>query len=409
MSQSTDNSPVNSLQPDDPATLSLDEIRVAISNIDTQLLQQLARRRELSRAVVLNKLGNFKPVRDQQREQQLLDSLIDKGSQLNLAPHFVTRLFHTIIEDSVTLQQQFLQQYANPEQWQEIGKKIAILGGRGAYSYLAANQYFSFANNEFIGFDSFEQVLGSVQENATDFAVIPIENTTSGGINEVYDLLLHADLAVVGEVNQPIEHCLLARESVKLEQIKLVLAHPEANRQCGQMLRTLPNAEIRLVSSTAEALKQAGLDSSGTVAAVGGEKSGQLFELLPLAKNIADQKGNATRFLVVAREPQVVSPQVNSKISVIVSTGQKPGALAEVLLVFRDAGLTLTKLESRPITGKPWEQMFYIDFEGNIDDPNVVQTLEDIRDICHFTKLLGCYPSAQVKPTRVSPTGYYGN
>ena len=115
------------------------------------------------------------------------------------------------------------------------------------------------------------------------------------------------------------------------------------------------------------------------------------------------------RFLVVAREPHIVSPQVNCKTSVALSTGQKPGALAEVLQVFKAANLALTKLESRPIADKPWEQMFYLDFKGNIDDPGVAQTLEDISNMCHFFKVLGSYPCEQVEPTRVSPTGYYAD
>ena len=190
-------------------TLSLAEIRVEITNIDSQILALLARRRAISRAVAVNKLGDFKPVRDQQREQQLLDSLIEKGSQLDLAPHYVTRLFHTIIEDSVILQRQYLQQQSNPVLLQGQNKSVALLGGRGAYSYLAANKYFG-SQAEFHGFASFDKVLKSVQQGEDDFGVIPIENTTSGGITEVYDLLLNAELSIIGEVKQPIKHCLLA-------------------------------------------------------------------------------------------------------------------------------------------------------------------------------------------------------
>lgn len=387
--------------------MSLDQIRREISALDSELLNLFSRRRELSLAVAVNKLGDFKPVRDQQREQQLLDSLIDKGRELNLAPHYVTRLFHTIIEDSVILQRQYLQQHNNPELLSQSQKKIAILGGEGAYSHLAASKYFGCGDNQLNGYDSFQKILNSVTEGVDDFGVIPIENTTSGGINEVYDLLLESELSVVGEVNQPIEHCLLAAKSTNLDKINQVLAHPEASRQCNRSLQKLTSAKVRLVTSTAEALKLAAEDKTGTLAAIGSEKAAKVFNLQVLASSIANLKKNATRFLVVARDAHIVSPQVNCKTSLILSTGQKPGSLAEVLLVFRDANLPLSKLESRPISGKPWEQMFYIDFEGNIDDPAVSQALEDVKEISHFMKLLGSYPCEQVKPTRVSPTDFY--
>lgn len=394
---------------DNKPVMSLQQIREEISTLDNQLLTLFSRRRELSLAVAMNKLGDFKPVRDQQREQELLDALIEKGRELNLAPHYVTRLFHTIIEDSVILQRQFLHQHNNPELLSKSQKNIAILGGEGAYSHLAASKYFGLGENQFNGYDSFKKVLQSVSEGADDFGVIPIENTTSGGINEVYDLLLDSELSVVGEVNQPIEHCLVAPKATKLENVTQVLAHSEASRQCNRALSKLTGAEIRLVTSTAEALKQVAADSSGALAAIASEKAAQRFELEVLAREIANLKENTTRFFIVARDSHIVSPQVICKTSLILSTGQKPGSLAEVLLVFRDAGLTLFKLESRPIAGKPWEQMFYVDFEGNIDDPAVSQALEDVRDICHFMKLLGSYPSEQVKPTRVSPTDFYAN
>lgn len=388
--------------------MTLDDIRKEISDTDDQLLSLLAKRRKLSQAVASSKMGDQKPVRDQEREQQLLDDLIEKGSRLELAPHYVTRLFHTIIEDSVVLQQQILQQQSNSDLLQYSNQSIAILGGKGAYSYLAAKRYFSGSNNQFDGFTSFSQVLDSVESENHSFGVIPIENTTSGGITEVYDLLLNSELTIVGEVFQPIEHCLLASRSIEISDIQQVLAHPEASRQCRQSLAKL-NCEVRLVSSSAEALQIASTEKNKTVVALGGESSAEYFKLKVIKKQMADIPNNSTRFLVVSKKPQVVSPQVSCKTSIIISTGQKPGALAEVLQIFKQARLPLTKLESRPIIGRPWEQMFYIDFEGNIDDPTVTQSLQDVRDICHFSKILGCFPAQEIKPTRVSPTDYYIN
>ncbi|TQV76552.1 prephenate dehydratase [Aliikangiella marina] len=387
--------------------LSLAEIRQGITEIDDQLIDLLAKRRDFSRSVAINKLGDFKPVRDQQREKELLDILIAKGAAKGLAPHYITRLFHTIIEDSVILQGQFLQNHSNPGLLDGGNKTVAVLGGKGAYSYLAAQKYFDGQQATYEAFDSFEGILNSVQSGENEFGVLPIENTTSGGITEVYDLLLHSELSIIGEVSQSINHCLLGQKTTTLETVKQVIAHPEARKQCHHWLGKQQGISVKLSSSTAEALRLAADDTSGTIAAIGGEQSADAFGLKVITRDITNLAENATRFLVVTKKPQIVSPQVACKTSVIISTGQKPGSLAEVLLVFRDARLPLTKLESRPIVGKPWEQMFYIDFEGNIDDPTVIQSLEDIRDICNFIKILGSYPAEQIKPTRVSPTEYY--
>ncbi|MET1256055.1 bifunctional 3-deoxy-7-phosphoheptulonate synthase/chorismate mutase [Aliikangiella maris] len=384
------------------APLSLDKIRVEISDLDNKLLELFAYRRELSRAVAINKASDLRPVRDQQREQQLLDMLIEKGSQSGLDSHYVTTLFHAIIEDSIAVQRDYLQAQSNPQVDNDKLKTIAVLGGQGSYSYLAAKKHFNQSHNAYQGFNSFEKVLKSIEEGKTDYGVIPIENTTSGGITEVYDLLLDSNLSIIGEEKYPINHCLVTKSGTQLRDVSTILAHPEASRQCNKNLPKLVSAQVKLVTSTAEALELVKNDKSGNLAAIASRESAEQFNLEVLLTNIANLKENTTRFLVVTREAQKVSQQITCKTSVALSTGQKPGSLAEVLLVFRDADLPLSKLESRPIAGKPWEQMFYIDFEGNIADPTVSEALQEISKLCRFLKVLGSYPTEDVAATKVS-------
>ncbi|TQV86756.1 3-deoxy-7-phosphoheptulonate synthase [Aliikangiella coralliicola] len=381
----------------------LSDIREEISQLDNSLLTLFARRRELSLAVAVNKQSSLKPIRDQQREQELLEYLVDEGSKLGLDSHYVTRLFHAIIEDSLAVQRKYLQSQSNPNTKPQLITTIAMLGGEGSYSYLAAAKHFSNSNNTYHGCSTFDKVLKSVEQGKVDYGVIPIENTTSGGITEVYDLLLESNLSVIGEVKYPINHCLVASQHTQLSDITKIHAHPEANKQCNKNLPKISSAEISLVSSTAEALQLAKQDTTGQVAAIASQKSAEQYGLHVLATDIANLKDNTTRFLVLARETQNVSPQVTCKTSIAISTGQKPGSLAEVLLVFRDANIPLTKLESRPIAGKPWEQMFYIDLQGNIEDKAVEQAIQDTSRLCRFLKVLGSYATEDVNATKVSP------
>ncbi len=381
----------------------LGDIREKISELDDQLLHLLGQRREFSRKVAKQKQFMDKPLRDQTRERELLESLVKKASQSGLDSHYVTRLFNTIIEDSIQFQQDYVQSINNPDLKNNVGKSLAVLGGKGAYSYLAAKKYFSNSDNTYLACGSFEKVLNSVQSGKVDYGVIPIENTTSGGITEVYDLLLESNLTIIGEEKYAVKHCLIGSKGSQLKNISCIAAHPEASRQCSKHLKKLVSANISLVQSTAHALELVAKQKTPTIAAIASEEAARLFGLEVLKSNITNQTENITRFLVLARSPIKVSLSVQCKTSIALSTGQKPGSLAEVLSLFRDADIPLSKLESRPIPNKPWEQMFYIDLEGNISDKNVENTLESLSRLCLFLRVLGSYPTEDISATQVSP------
>ncbi len=399
--------PGNSGSPEETSTLA--EIRVQITEVDDNILSLLAQRRKLSRDVAINKASSQKPVRDQQREVILLEALIDKGSAAGLDSYYVTSLFQSIIEDSLMTQKEYLQSHCNSQEERKDHLNIAVLGGKGAYSYLAACKYFRGNNNAFLACSSFEKIFKSIEQNRVDYGIIPIENSTSGAITEVYDLLSDSSLTIVGEEKYQIDHCLAGQTETKRHTLNKIYAHPEAARQCSKQLKNQLSAEICLVSSTAEALKQVRKDKTGRVAAIASEKSSIESGLKILLKGIANSKDNTTRFLILARTPQKVSQQLNSKTSIAFSTGQKPGSLAEVLLIFKDAELPLNRLESRPITGKSWEQMFYLDFSGNIASENVINALDAVAKICHFIKILGCYPSEDNAVTNLSASALSKN
>ncbi|EPM5583211.1 prephenate dehydratase [Vibrio vulnificus] len=384
--------------------LSLDEIRLRLNDLDDQLLSLLSERRKLSIEVAKSKVETSKPVRDASREQQLLVKLITNGREkYQLDAQYITKLFHTIIEDSVLLQQSYLQNLLNPEQSRKPLARVAFLGSKGSYSHLASREYFSRKNTELIELncDHFKEVTQTVESGHADFGVLPIENTSSGSINEVYDLLQHTTLYIVGELTQPIEHCLVATKDVRLEEIKVLYSHPQPHQQCSEFLGRLKGVTLKSCASTADAMKEVQELNRDDVAAIGNASSGKLYGLQPIQGNIANQTENHTRFIVVARKPVEVSAQIPAKTTLIMSTSQKAGSLVETLLVLQRYGINMTKLESRPIMGNPWEEMFYVDLEAHLDSEEMQLALGELTKITKHLKVLGCYPSENVKPTQV--------
>ncbi|MDW6016222.1 MULTISPECIES: prephenate dehydratase [Vibrio] len=382
---------------------SLDEIRLRLNELDDQLLSLLSERRKLSIEVAKSKVETSKPVRDAVREQQLLVKLINSGKdKYQLDAQFITKLFHTIIEDSVLLQQAYLQNLANPQSRKPLAR-VAFLGSKGSYSHLATREYFSRKNTELVELncDQFKEVTKTVESGHADYGVLPIENTSSGSINEVYDLLQHTTLYIVGEITQPIEHCLVATKDIRLEDLKVLYSHPQPHQQCSEFLSRLKGVQLKTCASTADAMKKVQELNREDVAAIGNASSGKLYGLQTIQSNIANQTENHTRFIVVARKPVEVSTQIPAKTTLIMSTSQEAGSLVATLLVLQRFGINMTKLESRPIMGNPWEEMFYVDLEAHLDSENMQQALAELTKLTKHLKVLGCYPSENVKPTQV--------
>lgn len=383
-------------------TYSLDDIRDNVSRIDHEIIKLLAERRQLSLAVAKSKIQTTKPVRDQAREQELLLKLIEWGKQEQLDAQYVTQIFHTIIEDSVLFQQAYLQKLANPDSLQPVAR-VSFLGAKGSYSNLASRNYFSKKQTRLveISCETFRDVVNVVETGNADYGVLPIENTSSGSINEVYDLLQHTSLSIVGEITQPIEHCLLTAVDTHLDQIDTLYSHPQPHQQCSEYLHTMGKITQEYCSSTAEAMQQVAELKLPNVAAIGNASSGELYGLTPLKSNIANQQENYTRFIVVARKPVEVTTLIPAKTTLIMSTAQAAGSLVECLLVLRNLKINMTKLESRPVIGNPWEEMFYVDVEENLKSEVMQEALEELTRLTRFIKVLGCYPSENVKPTEV--------
>ncbi|TQI79004.1 chorismate mutase [Serratia fonticola] len=377
-------------------------LRERISALDMKLLALLAERRELAVEVGKTKLLSHRPIRDKERERDLLDALITAAKPYDLDGFYVTRLFQLIIEDSVLTQQALLQHQLN--QISLHSARIAFLGPKGSYSHLAARQYAARHFDQLIecGCQKFHDIFTQVETGQADYAILPIENTSSGSINDVYDLLQHTSLSIVGELTLPIDHCVLVAGATDLDQIEIVYSHPQPFQQCSQFINRYPQWKIEYCESTAAAMEKVAKLNSPQAAALGSEAGGALYNLQVLEHNLANQQQNITRFIILARKAIEVSEQVPAKTTLIMATGQQSGALVEALLVLRDNGIIMTKLESRPINGNPWEEMFYIDVQANLRSDAMEKALKGLAPITRSLKVLGCYPSENVVPVNPS-------
>ncbi|MGL5146712.1 MAG: chorismate mutase, partial [Plesiomonas shigelloides] len=285
----------------------LTQIRQHISQLDRSLLKLLAERRQLALDVARSKEKSLTALRDTEREQILLSALIQQAHELQLDPHYVTQIYHTIIEDSVLTQQAYLQQQLNPAQTQQ--HKIAFLGMRGSYSHLAARKYAARHTGRLVEIScrTFDEILKQVEQGQADYGVLPIENTSSGSINDVYDLLQHTQLSIVGELTHPIEHCLLVAQETSADQIHTVYSHPQPLQQCSQFLATLGQVQLEFCESSSHAMQKVAQLQSPHVAAISNAEGGELYGLHALQGNIANQQENISRFIVVAREPVEVA------------------------------------------------------------------------------------------------------
>lgn len=266
---------------------------------------------------------------------------------------------------------------------------IAYQGERGAFSEAAARRVDPDA--ELLPTRSFEEVFDAVKAGTVAHGVLPIENSIGGSIHRNYDLLLEHDLPIVGEVELPVVHHLLALPGATLEGLRKVYSHPQGLAQCERFLRTLTNVEIIATYDTAGSAKMvadSGLKDAGAIASA---RAGDVFGLTSLAASVQDFDDNVTRFLVVGGTP--LRHQVADKTSIVFSLPNEPGSLFKALSVFALRGISLTKLESRPIPGRPWQYLFYVDLAAARDDVSCTRALAHLGEFAPMLRTLGTYAS----------------
>ena len=277
--------------------------------------------------------------------------------------------------------------------------RVAFQGAAHAYSDAAARKYLHGRGlaGQVTGYRTVRAAAAALLSGEADLAVLPIENTTAGSINEVYALLREHELFIVGEETWKVEHCLAGPADVPLGSLRRILSHPQGLEQCAQFLQSLPQAVPDSYFDTAGAMRAVAAAADPALAAIGSAAAAGAHGLVVLRRDIADSEHNYTRFVVLATAPGAVDPAVPGKTSLIVVTRHEEGALLRCLEVLSGSGHSLTKLESRPLPGRPWEYLFFLDFEGNVADERTAAALARLHSAALEVKVLGSYPARALR------------
>ena len=353
----------------------LAELRDAIDAIDRELLAKLNQRAERVQEVGELKRRTKSPIYVAGRERDLIERL--SASNAGPFPNAgIGPVFREIISATRSLE--------------EI-VRVAFLGPEGTFSHEAALKQFG-ALVDLLPADSLAEVIALSERGKAHFGMVPLENTTEGAVTESYDSLVASDVSICGELRLTVTLHLLSR-SEDLASIRKVVSHPNPLGQCrGWLQRHLPGVELMEMASTATAAQLAASDPE--VAAVGSAVSAEAYGLRILETGIEDSSGNTTRFVVVGREKPA---RTGHDLTSVVFTTRKDqsGALYRLLDPFARYGVNLSAIQSRPIKGKPWEYLFFIDVEGHISDDSVAKALEEAAAVSQSHKVLGSYPRAQ--------------
>jgi chorismate mutase/prephenate dehydratase len=360
----------------------LSELRVHIDALDLELLALLNRRAGLAHEVGELKKTEGSVVFRPEREAQVIGNLQHANAQTSnhgtLKPESVAFIWREIMSACRAL---------------EAPQRVAYLGPAGTFSEEAALRFFG-SSISHVACSSFDEVFHATTAGSAQFGVVPVENSTEGVVTRSLDLLLTTPLHIVGEISLMVRHHLL-RAHNSLDDIQVVMAHPQALAQCQQWLTIhLPHAERRAVSSNAEGARLAANDPS--CAAIASERAGAAFGLHLAARAIQDDAFNRTRFVVVCLPDTLPAPGASGRdcTSLVVSVPNRPGAVHDMLVPLKQHGVSMTRFESRPARSGQWEYFFYIDLQGHPSQPHVQAALQDLQQLCAFYKVLGTYPLA---------------
>jgi chorismate mutase/prephenate dehydratase len=352
--------------------MSIEELRNKIDDIDLQLVKLL---NERARVVVeIGKLKNKteKPVYAPEREKVVLDRIV-KANEGPLPDRCLVAIWREMMSGSFVLERPL---------------RIGFLGPGGSFSHTAAMLKFG-QSVEYEPLTDIKGIFEEVSKGHCDLGLVPIENTTGGGVIETLDALIDSNVKVCAEVLMSIHHNLLANCS--LDEIEAIYSKPEVFAQCRNWLSsTFKDAQTIAVASTAKAAQMAANEPNA--AAIGSHIAAEIYGLKVVYENIEDNANNVTRFLVIGREDAKKTGE--DKTAVLFSTSHKAGALADVLEVFKKFDVNLTNIESRPSKKREWEYYFFVDFLGHRTDKNVQDALAESRKHCLQLSILGSFPRA---------------
>ncbi len=372
--------------------LDLKEARKNIDAIDRQIVELFEKRMLEANAVAEYKRKTGKAVYDKEREDEKLENLGQLSSN-EFNKKAITELFSQIMSISRKYQYTVLPQTSKLADLKRAEKlpvgmdtKVCYFGVPGAHTHQAMEDFFG---EEITGIScpTFQSVMEAVEQGEADYGVLPIENSSTGGITANYDLLLNYSNCIVGQYVNRIEQCLLALPGVSMDEIRTVYSHPQGLLQCSGFLKEHPEFDQIEFSNTATAAKKVAEDGDRSQAAIAAKRAAKEYGLQVLQEGIQQEKNNSTRFIVIGREP--IYLEDSNKIALCIELSHECGSLYRILSHFLFNGLNMTLIESRPMKGKNWEYRFFIDIEGNLEAPSVQNALRGIKEEAKSVRVLG--------------------
>lgn len=377
--------------------MDLQDCRKEIDRIDDELVRLFAERMDVSARVAAYKKEHSLPILDARREREKLSEITDKlPDELK---EYGAALYALIFELSRSRQESLMD--VNSELTARIETaiaktpplfperaRVACQGVEGAYSQIACEKLFRHPEETFVA--RFEDVFDAIERGECKYGILPLENSTAGSVNRVYDLMMKYKFHIVRSVRVRIDHNLLAKPGTKLSEIKEVYSHDQAIGQCAKFLSSLGEGlTVTRCENTAKAAKMVKDSPRSDVAALSSRICAELYGLEPLAQSVQDQSGNYTRFICIAKELEIYPGADRTSLLVVLT--HKPGSLYRVLSRFFALGIDLIKLESRPIPDRGFEFMFYFDLQTSVYSPQFIRLMGELKSVCSEFSYLGSY------------------
>lgn len=372
------------------------EIREQINNIDNQIIELWKERMALSLEVAKYKKENHIPILDSKREAELLNRIGDMaGDDLEV---YSRVLYDTIMTVSKSYQHKYLSKeneltpkiktaVENTEKIFPSKAMVACQGVEGAYSGIACEKLFRYPTVSY--FKTWYDVVNAVEKGICKYGVLPIENSTAGSVNNVYDLMAEHDFYIVKSVRLKINHCLLGNNGATIENIKEIYSHEQAINQCSEFLREHSDIKVTVCENTAVAAKMVMESGRTDIAAISSENCCDLYNLTMLSTAVQNKDNNYTRFICISKDLEIYPGA--DKTSFVLTLPHHPGSLYHTLARFYALGINVNKIESRPMQNKDFEFMFYFDMSVSVYDNAFYEILEQLKDECEYFHYLGSY------------------
>ncbi len=375
----------------------LNDIRVEIDQVDKDILNLFNRRMELACQVAEYKISTGKKVYDKAREDEKLSKLSsyveDEFSQQAVKELYTQimsisrkKQFAILRENGINFESGFTQ----VDEFDFSQATVCFQGVEGAYSQLAMMAFFQDKMKECFHVDTWRDAMDSIISGKADYAVLPIENSLAGSIEENFDLLSEYNVAIIGEQILKVNHALLGVKGATISDIKTVYSHAKAIAQCDEYIRNQHmDWDVKNLHNTAVSAQKIHDDGDKTQAAIGSEYNAELYDLEVLETGIQDNKNNETRFIIVSKEKKYKKDA--NQIGLCLEIAHEPGSLYRILSNLMFNGINMNRIESRPIKGVNWQYRFFIDIDGNLNDEAVRNALIGLKEECVSLRVLGNY------------------